>query len=320
MISYGMTQSILLIGPTATGKTDLALKLAKELPIEIISVDSALIYTGMDIGAAKPSKEEQRQVKHHLIDIISPLESYSMAQFIDDSVRLIHEINSRGKIALLVGGTMMYYNGLLNGISELPLADPKIRAKLELEANDSSWQELHARLQKIDPQAAAKIKSNDKQRISRALEIFYQTGKPISLLQSESNIKKSDGINFLPLAIVPENRGILHKRIEARFNKMLESGFAQEVQSLRDTFPELTINHNSMRCVGYNQMWQYLDGQINKQELSEMGIAATRQLAKRQITWLRSMDVINLDTNNLNIEVLYSNLIKYLENDLKKHN
>ncbi|HLX54451.1 MAG TPA: tRNA (adenosine(37)-N6)-dimethylallyltransferase MiaA, partial [Aquella sp.] len=195
-------QVILLMGPTATGKTDLALKLAEELPIEIISVDSALIYQGMDIGTAKPSKEEQNKVKHHLIDIITPLESYSVAQFIDDSVRLIHEIIAKGKIPLLVGGTMMYYNGLLNGISELPPSDPKIRAQLELEANNSSWQELHSKLQQIDPQAAAKIKPNDKQRISRALEIFYQTGKPISILQSESNIKKSEGIDFLPLAIV----------------------------------------------------------------------------------------------------------------------
>jgi|SRR6185437_7270972 len=313
-----MIHAILLMGPTATGKTDLALKLAEEFPIEIISVDSALIYQGMDIGTAKPSSVEQKRVKHHLIDIISPLESYSVAQFIDDSVRLIHEINARGKIPLLVGGTMMYYSGLLNGISELPLADPKIRAQLELEANNSSWQELHTRLQQIDPQAAEKINSNDKQRISRALEIFYQTGKPISVLQSESNIKKSSGINFLPLAIVPENREILHKRIEARFNKMLENGFAQEVLNLHNTFPELTINHNSMRCVGYNQMWQYLDGQINKQELSEMGIAATRQLAKRQITWLRSMDVVNLDTNNLNSSILYSNLSECVKNFLKK--
>jgi tRNA dimethylallyltransferase len=307
-----MTQAILLMGPTATGKTDLALKLAEELPIEIISVDSALIYQGMDIGTAKPSKEEQNKVRHHLIDIITPLEAYSVAQFIDDSVCLIHEVNARGKIPLLVGGTMMYYNGLLKGISELPLSDPKIRAQLELEANNSSWQELHARLQQIDPPAAAKIKPNDKQRISRALEIFYQTGKPISVLQSESNVKKPAGINFLPLAIVPEDREILHKRIEARFNNMLENGFIQEVQNLQNAFPELTINHNSMRCVGYSQMWQYLDGQINRQELSEMGIAATRQLAKRQITWLRSMEVINLNTNNLDFDILYANLIKHI--------
>jgi tRNA dimethylallyltransferase len=307
-------QAILLMGPTATGKTDLALRLAQVLPIEIISVDSALIYQSMDIGTAKPSKEEQNKVKHYLIDIITPLESYSVAQFIDDSVRLIHEINGRGKIPLLVGGTMMYYNVLLNGISELPLSDPKIRAQLELEAANTSWQELHKRLQQIDPIAAAKIKPNDKQRISRSLEIFYQTGKPISILQSESNIKKSAGINFLPLAIVPENREILHKRIETRFNKMLENGFIEEVQNLRNKFSELTINHTSMRCVGYNQVWQYLNHQISLQELSEKGIAATRQLAKRQITWLRSMDVINLDTNNLDFDILYTNLFEHTKN------
>ncbi|MCC2624720.1 MAG: tRNA ((37)-N6)-dimethylallyltransferase MiaA [Burkholderiales bacterium] len=302
------------MGPTATGKTDLALKLAEELPIEIISVDSALIYQGMDIGAAKPSTEEQNRVKHHLIDIITPLESYSVAHFIDDSVRLIYEINARGKIPLLVGGTIMYYNGLLNGISELPLADPKIRAQLELEANSSSWQVLHSRLQQIDPIAATKIKPNDKQRISRALEIFYQTGKPISVLQSQSNIKKSAGINFLPLAIIPEKRDILHKRIATRFNKMLENGFIEEVQNLRSKFPELTSNHTSMRCVGYNRVWQYLEGQISKKELYEQGIAATRQLAKRQITWLRSMNVTNLDTDCLDYKVLYANFLGYIKN------
>jgi tRNA dimethylallyltransferase len=310
-----MTHAILLMGPTATGKTELALKLAEELPIEIISVDSALVYQGMDIGTAKPSKEEQNRVKHHLIDIITPLESYSVAQFIDNSVRLIYEINARGKIPLLVGGTMMYYNGLLNGISELPVTDPKIRAQLELEANNSSWQKLHTKLQQVDPQAAAKIKPNDKQRISRALEIFYQTGKPITILQAQSNIKKSAGINFLSLAIIPENREILHKRIETRFNKMLENGFITEVQNLRDKFPELTSNHTSMRCVGYNQVWEYLEGQISKKELYEQGVAATRQLAKRQITWLRSMDVMNLDTNNLDFDMLYANLI----NKCKEH-
>lgn len=312
-----MTNAILLMGPTATGKTDLALNLAQEFPIEIISVDSALIYMGMDIGTAKPSKEEQRQVKHHLVDIISPLESYSMAQFIDDAVSLIHEVNSRGKIPLLVGGTMMYYNGLLNGISELPLADPKIRAQLELEATNSSWQELHIKLQQIDPIAAAKIKPNDKQRISRALEIFYQTGEPISHLQAKSNIKKSAGINFLPLAIVPENRYILHERIETRFNKMLENGFIEEVQNLRNNFPQLAANHTSMRCVGYSQVWQYLDKQINKKELSAMGIAATRQLAKRQITWLRSMNIINLDIDNLDFATLYTNLLKHSKSYIK---
>ncbi|MCC2645496.1 MAG: miaA [Burkholderiales bacterium] len=309
-----MMNAILMMGPTATGKTGLALKLAAKFPIEIISVDSALIYKNMDIGTAKPTKNELKLVKHYLIDIISPLESYSVAQFIDDSIGLIYEINARGKIPLLVGGTMMYYNGLLNGISELPVSDPKIRACLELEANNSSWQELHIKLQQIDPLAAAKIKPNDKQRISRALEIFYQTGIPISSLQSKTHIKKSAGINFLPLAIMPVNREILHKRIEERFNTMLNTGFIEEVQSLRNNLPALTITHNSMRCVGYKQVWQYLDGHIKLQELSDMGIAATRQLAKRQITWLRSMDVINIAKDNLNFNELYTNSLIQIKN------
>lgn len=302
-----MINAILLMGPTATGKTNLALKLALELPIEIISVDSALIYIGMDIGTAKPSKAEQKQVKHHLIDIIHPLKSYSIAQFIDDSVRLIYEINNQGKIPLLVGGTMMYYNGLLKGISELPVTDEKIRTQIELEANSSGWTKLYSRLQEIDPIAAAKIYHNDKQRISRALEVYYQTGKPISVLQSKSNIKKSAGINFLPLAIVPDSRDILHSRIAERFKSMLDNGFIQEVQNLRDSFPELTANYTSMRCVGYSQVWKYLDKQINMAELYNQGVAATRQLAKRQITWLRSMNIINIDSDNLNFNTLYAN-------------
>lgn len=305
-----MIKAILLMGPTATGKTNLALKLAEDFPIEIISVDSALIYTGLDIGTAKPTAAEQSKVKHHLIDIITPVESYSVAQFIDQSVELIHAINQRGKIPVLVGGTMMYYNGLINGISKLPESNPEIRLQIEIKAANSSWQDMHLLLSEIDPIAAEKIKPNDKQRISRALEVYYQTKKPISILQSESLIKKSSGIDFLPLAIVPNDRAILHKRIAERFNQMLDNGFIEEVKNLQRSFPTLSSNSSSMRSVGYSQVWQYLDGNIDKAELINTGVAATRQLAKRQITWLRSMEVINLDINNLNFDDLYANLVK----------
>lgn len=304
-----MINAVLLMGPTATGKTNLALQFAQEFPIEIISVDSALVYKGMDIGTAKPSKQEQAQVRHHLIDIITPLESYSVAQFIDDSVDLIYAINKRGKIPILVGGTMMYYNGLLKGISKLPLSDVKIRAMIDSEAANLGWPGLHQKLQQIDQISAAKIKSTDKQRISRALEVYYISGKPMSVLQSESNIQKSIGINFLPLAILPQNREILHNRIEERFSAMLDDGFIQEVQNLRNTYSTLSANHSSMRCVGYNQVWQYLEGLITMDDLKEKGVAATRQLAKRQITWLRGMEVINLDSDNLNYTTLYTNLL-----------
>jgi tRNA dimethylallyltransferase len=302
--------AILLMGPTATGKTDLALRLANEYPIEIISVDSGLIYKDMNIGTAKPSIAELSKVPHHLINIISPLETYSVASFISDAVKLIPEVISRGKLPVLVGGTMMYYNGLLNGISKLPEADVKIRKKIEDEAKLSSWDALHNKLKKIDPIAAAKIASADKQRISRALEVYYITGKPLSTMQLESKITlaKDKNIKFLPLAILPDNRKILHDRIASRFKKMLEDGFISEVEQLKHKYPNLTINYPSMRSVGYHQVWQYLDGETSIDELYELGVAATRQLAKRQITWLRGMDIINLATDDLNPTSLYNNL------------
>ena len=303
------------MGPTATGKTDLALQLADEYPIEIISVDSGLIYRDMNIGTAKPSIDELSKVPHHLIDIVSPLETYSVANFINDAVRLIPEIISRGRLPVLVGGTMMYYNGLLNGISKLPEADVKIRQDIEDEAKLGGWEALHSKLKEIDATAAAKISPSDKQRISRALEVYYITGKPLSKMQAESNINlaKDKNIKFLPLAILPNNRQILHDRIAKRFQTMLDNGFIEEVEQLIQKYPTLNMNHSSMRSVGYYQVWQYLDGDIKSiDELYELGVAATRQLAKRQITWLRSMDIINLDTDNLAPEVLYTNLQHHL--------
>ncbi len=296
------------MGPTATGKTDLALKLASVYSIEIISVDSALIYQDMDIGSAKPSLSELSLVPHHLINIMTPLQTYSVANFIKDSVTLIDEIISRGAIPILVGGTMMYYNGLLNGISSLPEASAAIRDELLIKGEAEGFDKLHQELMSIDKIAASKIMPNDRQRIIRALEVFYLTGVPISRLQIENKVHLASGIEFLPLAIVPENREILHSRINSRFDKMLTNGFISEVKNLQIKYPELTINHTSMRSVGYHQVWQYLSGEISYDELVDKGMAATRQLAKRQITWLRSMNTINLDNGELSLEYLFKEL------------
>ncbi len=296
------------MGPTATGKTDLALKLASVSPVEIISVDSALIYQDMNIGSAKPSQSELSLVPHHLINIMTPLQTYSVANFINDSVTLIDEIISRGAIPMLVGGTMMYYNGLLNGISSLPEANVAIRDKLLIKGEVEGFDKLHQELSAIDKIAASKIMPNDRQRVIRALEVFYLTGVPISRLQIENKVYLASGIDFLPLAIVPESREILHSRINSRFDKMLTNGFIEEVKNLQIKYPELNINHTSMRSVGYHQVWQYLSGEISYVELVDKGAAATRQLAKRQITWLRGMNTINLDNGELNLEYLFKEL------------
>lgn len=302
------------MGPTATGKTDLALRLADTHSIEIISVDSALIYTDMDIGSAKPSISELTNTPHHLINIMSPLESYSVATFIKDSVKLIHEISLRGNLPVLVGGTMMYYNALLNGISKLPEADPEIRNQLYIEGVSSGWDKLYEQLQSVDIAAASKIMPADRQRIIRALEVYRITGKPISVLQQEGKICLSKDIDFLKLAILPSNREILHARINNRFEKMLINGFIDEVKHLQQKYPDLNIDHASQRSVGYYQVWQYLANQISYEELVEAGKAATRQLAKRQITWLRSMDIINLDSlGDLNPENLFQQLMLQIQ-------
>ncbi len=306
-IIYDKVKAILLIGPTASGKTQLALKLAQYYAVEIISVDSALIYQGMDIGTAKPSLNELNMVKHHLIDIKSPLDTYSVADFINDAVRLIHDLNSKGKLPILVGGTMMYYNGLINGISNLPPADNIIRMDLEQRGIQEGWGALHQELQSIDKVAALKIMPKDKQRIMRALEVFYLTKIPISQLQKENKVHLAKDITFLPLAIMPIQREILHKRIMDRFEQMLNRGFIDEVKILQQQYPALTKNHTSMRAVGYNQVWEYLLNNLTYQQLCEQGVFATRQLAKRQITWLRSMDIVNLAIND---DLSMDNLLK----------
>ena len=272
------------MGPTASGKTDLAIQLRQHLPVEVISVDSALIYRGMDIGTAKPSKAELALAPHRLIDICDPAESYSAANFRTDALREMQEISAQGKIPLLVGGTMLYYKALLEGLSPLPSADEKVRSEIEAKATLIGWAGLHQELSKIDPISAQRINPNDSQRINRALEVFYLTGKTLTELTAQKG--EALPYDILQFAIAPEQREVLHLRIEQRFHKMIELGFQQEVEKLYRR-PDLNENLPSIRCVGYRQMWEYLRGDYDHDEMVFRGICATRQLAKRQITWLR---------------------------------
>ena len=276
--------AIFLMGPTASGKTDLAIQLRQQLPVEVISVDSALIYRGMDIGTAKPSKAELALAPHRLIDICDPSESYSAANFRTDALREMQEISAQGKIPLLVGGTMLYYKALLEGLSPLPSADEKVRSEIEAKATLIGWAGLHQELSKIDPISAQRINPNDSQRINRALEVFYLTGKTLTELTAQKG--EALPYNILQFAIAPEQREVLHLRIEQRFHKMIELGFQQEVEKLYRR-PDLNENLPSIRCVGYRQMWEYLRGDYDHDKMVFRGICATRQLAKRQITWLR---------------------------------
>ena len=276
--------AILLMGPTASGKTACALALARVLPVEIISVDSALVYRDMDIGTAKPSRDELAACPHHLIDIVTPEEAYSAAQFCADARRLMGEITTRGRIPLLVGGTMLYYKALREGLSELPEADAILRREIEDAAARDGWPALHAELARLDPEAAARLQPRDAQRIQRALEIVRLTGRPLA----ESYARRSatpDTHRYLPLALMPSDRGALHARIERRFDTMLLAGFVDEVAALREKY-HLKPEMPSMRCVGYRQALEYLDGHVSLGTFREKGIFATRQLAKRQITWL----------------------------------
>ena len=276
--------ALFLMGPTASGKTDLAIKLAQQCNCEIISVDSALIYKGMDIGTAKPTAEELEKAPHALVDIIDPLESYSAGDFRSDALRLMKEITARGNTPLLVGGTMLYYKALVDGLSPLPSADPAIRAEIEKEAEVKGWQAMHDLLQEIDPVSAARIHVNDPQRLSRAIEVYRISGKSLTELTET----KSEPIpyNIKQFAIAPSEKSVLHERIERRFDLMLKAGFEQEVQALYDR-GDLHLDLPSMRCVGYRQMWEYLQGKMDYDEMVFRGVVATRQLAKRQMTWLR---------------------------------
>ena len=278
------------MGPTASGKSALAAALARHFRVEIVSVDSAQIYRGMDIGTAKPSAEERAAVPHHLIDVIDPTESYSAARFREDALRLIGEITARGRIPLLVGGTMLYFRALREGLSDLPDSDDELRARIDAEAAERGWPAMHARLAEVDPQTAARLKPTDSQRIQRALEVFRISGVPMSALLGR---KKGAALPFRPIeiALQPSDRSELHRRIEKRFDAMLERGLVEELRSLRERFA-LRPNLPSMRCVGYRQAWQYLEGEIGMKDLRGRGASATRQLAKRQLTWLRAMKAV----------------------------
>jgi tRNA dimethylallyltransferase len=288
--------AVFLMGPTASGKTGLAMELCRQLPCELISVDSALVYRGMDIGTAKPTPDELAVVPHRLIDLLDPRDAYSAANFRHDALAAMAEISAAGRIPLLVGGTMLYFKALLEGLSPLPAADAAIRAKIESEARQHGWATLHEQLAELDPVAAARIHPNDPQRLSRALEVFRISGKTLTELTQS----KGDPLPYkvLQFAIAPTERAELHRRIAERFRLMLTQGFEQEVRALYergDLHPDLP----SIRCVGYRQMWDYLEGVVGYDEMVERGIAATRQLAKRQLTWLRGWpDLHWLDTDN----------------------
>ena len=282
-----------VLGPTAGGKTGLALRLAQRFPLEIISLDSALVYRGMDIGTAKPTAEELASVPHHLIDIISPLQSYSAAEFAADCLRLCGEISARGRMPLIVGGTMMYFHALVNGLNDLPQADAGVRAQLQAQKAEQGVEGLYRRLCEVDAATAARLKPGDSQRIERALEVFLLTGRPLSdhlAVQTAYRVP----LRLHTLVLFPQRRELLHEAIARRFRLMLEQGFLEEVGRLKAEYPSLTAEHNSMRCVGYRQAWDYLDGACAYGAFVDAGIAATRQLAKRQLTWLRKTEADTL--------------------------
>ncbi len=276
--------AIFIMGPTASGKTALSIALRQRLPVELVSVDSALIYRGMDIGTAKPSAEELALAPHRLIDIRDPAESYSAADFRKDALKEMADITAAGRIPLLVGGTMLYFKALLDGLSPLPSADPKVRQGIEQQAAELGWEALHQQLAEIDPVAAARIHPNDPQRLSRALEVFFISGKTLTELTKISGETLPYRVH--QFAIAPVSRELLHQRIELRFHQMLDAGFETEARALFDR-GDLHTDMPAIRCVGYRQMWSYLSGEIDYDEMVYRGICATRQLAKRQMTWLR---------------------------------
>ncbi len=288
-----MRTALALLGPTASGKSRLAMALAAAQPAEIVSLDSAQVYRGMDIGTAKPSAEERRSVPHHLIDVVDPHQTYSTGRWRSDAIRCVMDIQQRGKLALIVGGTMLYYRALVGGLDALPQADPAVRAQIDAEAARVGWAALHAELQRIDPRSALRIKPGDSQRIQRALEVHRLTGKTLSSLQGASAAALPFRVKGF--ALVPADRAALHAAIAARFDGMLAAGLVDELRGLRARFP-LAAGMPSMRAVGYRQAWEYLEGNATETQMRERAVAATRQLAKRQLTWLRSFgDIAVLD-------------------------
>lgn len=300
--SSNLPPAICLMGPTASGKTDVAVHLVENLPVEIISVDSVLIYKDMNIGSAKPDATTLAIAPHRLIDFLDPSQSYSVAEFQRDALQAMDEITRRGKIPLLVGGTMLYFRALLDGLSVLPPADDAVRQKLEAEASESGWAAMHDKLQKVDPLSAEKIHPNDPQRIQRALEVYEITGEALSVLQLKHKSETTLPYKVQKFIVNPDNRAVLHQRIEQRFLQMLELGFIDEVKSLHSR-GDLHLDLPSMRAVGYRQVWEYLENQRDYASMVERGIVVTRQLAKRQLTWLRNeSDAVWFDSQSTDVK------------------
>ena len=295
-----------LLGPTASGKSALAVQVAAKLPVEIVSMDSALVYRGMDIGTAKPGAALRAQVPHHLIDIIDPDQSYSAGRWREDVISKVEEILTRKNVPLVVGGTMLYYRALTAGLDELPQADARVRGALDAEAARRGWPALHAELEKVDPKTAQRIAPNDSQRIQRALEVWRITGKPLSELQGVA--RKDLPFELKGVALVPE-RAVLHERIGQRFDAMLRLGLIDEVKALKKKY-RLSASLPSMRAVGYRQVWEYLEGKTDKETMRERAVAATRQLAKRQMTWLRSFpDLVRVDSGEAALDRLLQSFL-----------
>ncbi|MDI1309525.1 MAG: tRNA (adenosine(37)-N6)-dimethylallyltransferase MiaA [Methylotenera sp.] len=303
--------AIFLMGPTASGKTGAAVDLISKLPVEIISVDSALVFKDMNIGTAKPDATTLAKAPHHLIDIIEPTSAYSAANFRTDAVRLMADITERGKIPLLVGGTMLYFKALQEGLSGLPEANPEVRARLDKRAAFIGWPAMHEKLALVDPITAARLEPNDTQRIQRALEVFELTGEAMSALYAKQTNEVLP-YTLLKIALVPSDRKVLHERIAIRFGQMLKDGFVDEVKQLIAKYPSLTPESTSMRCVGYRQALEHLAGEFDLAELRDRGIFATRQLAKRQLTWLRGMD------DNVELDCLNSELNELVFNEVNQ--
>ena len=312
MVKPTLPPAIFLMGPTASGKTAVAVALIDQLPVEIISVDSALVYKDMDIGTAKPDANLLLQAPHHLLNLIDPTSAYSAASFRSDALRLMADITARGKIPLLVGGTMLYFKALQEGLSGLPEANPEVRAALDLEAAQIGWPGMHAKLALIDSVTAARLAPNDTQRIQRALEVHAISGETMSSLFAKQT-SATLPYRLLKLALVPNDRAVLHERIALRFDQMLEAGFLDEVRALLVKYPTLTQDATSMRCVGYRQALEHLAGDYDLAELRDRGIFATRQLAKRQLTWLRGM------ADSLELDCLQSDLQNQVLQVIKQH-
>jgi tRNA dimethylallyltransferase len=310
-MTRGLPPAIFIMGPTASGKTGLAVELYQHLPVELISVDSALVFKDMDIGTAKPEASVLARAPHHLINLIPPTEVYSAATFRNDALKLMADITARGKIPLLVGGTMLYFRSLQGGLSQLPEADPDVRKRLDAQAAEVGWPAMHDKLAEIDSETAARLEPADAQRIQRALEVYEISGKTMTELH-QSSIGDKLPYQLLKIALIPSDRSVLHDRIAIRFDDMLKQGFIDEVKRLLVKYPSLHANMPSMRCVGYRQALEHLVGNYDAAELRDRGIFATRQLAKRQLTWLRGMD------DTFEVDCLDPNMFEIVLNEINQ--